>query len=149
MSGYASSVTDVREFSGAAGEHAELWSPAPGVLLTRVTGHGTAALTRFYIQEARQAIERHGKIQVFHDWSEVTSYSPEARDLIRAFGKTNSDERVLVRYLVSSKVLSMAIQTAGMVLGRDFESTTQRATFERWVAAATRAARSSLPPRAP
>ena len=135
---------EVREFCGAAGEHADVWFPAPGVLATRVTGHGTAALSRFYIQEARRALERYGKIRVFHDWAEVTSYSPEARDLIRAFGKTNTDQEVQVRYLVSSKVLSMAIQTAGMILGRDFESTTQRATFDRWLASAVRAAQPPL-----
>jgi hypothetical protein len=129
-------VEAVERYEGASGERLEVESPAPGVLTTRISGHGTAALTLRYIQIARRHLDEHGKIRVFHDWSSLTGYDPEARDLIRAFGKTNTDDRVLVRYLVTSKIVSMAIQTAGLILGRDFESTTDRSQFARWVAAA-------------
>lgn len=112
------------------------WRPAWGILVTRVTGHGTLAATKFYISIAQNALVECGALRVFHDWSGMKGYEPEARDLIRAFGKTNADDRVLVRYLVGSKILSMAIQTAGLMLARDFESTTDRATFDRWVESA-------------
>lgn len=135
-----------------------VWRPAWGVLVTRVTGHGTPAVTRFYISIAQSAIVEFGTLRVFHDWSGLKGYDPEARDLMRAFGKTNDDERVRVHYLVGSKILSMAIQTAGLVLGRDFPSTTDRAVYERWVSSAIATAakpsdvadvprgRSSMPP---
>ncbi len=136
---------EVRRFTGLAGEVVQVWEPRAGVLATRIVGRGTAAAARFYIQEARAVLARQGFVQVFHDWSEVPSYDPEARDLIRAFGKTNTDDEVRVRYLVSSKVMSMAIQTAGLVLGRDFESTTQREQFERWLSVATASSVRPLP----
>jgi hypothetical protein len=113
-----------------------VWRPAFGILVTRVVGHGTPGATKFYISIAQSAIVEFGSLRVFHDWSGMRGYDPEARDLIRAFGKTNDDDRVLVRYLVGSKILSMAIQTAGLVLSRDFESTTDRATYDRWVESA-------------
>lgn len=127
-----------------------VWRPAWGIIVTRVIGHGTLAVTKFYISIAQGAIVECGAVRVFHDWSELKGYDPEARDLIRAFGKTNADDRVLVRYLVSSKILSMAIQTAGLVLRRDFESTTARDTFERWLGSAVATApRPSTPPGGP
>lgn len=131
----------MERFAGAQGETLEVWTPAPGVLTTRIVGHGTTALTRSYMQIARRQLDEHGKLRVFHDWSAMTGYDPEARDLIRAFGKTNTDDRVLVRYLVKSKIVSMAIQTAALVLGREFEATTDRDQFARWVSAAVEATR--------
>ncbi len=126
-----------------------VWRPAWGVLVTRISGHGTAAATKFYIAICQNALVECGALRVFHDWSAMKGYDPEARDLIRAFGKTNGDDRVLVRYLVGSKILSMAIQTAGLVLGRDFESTTDRAAYDRWVESAIAEApkQSGSPPR--
>ena len=127
-----------------------VWRPAWGIIVTRVVGRGTLAVTKFYISLAQSAIVECGAARVFHDWSGLKGYDPEARDLMRAFGKTNADDRVLVRYLVSSKILSMAIQTAGLVLRRDFESTTDRAAFERWVGSAVATApRPSTPPGGP
>lgn len=122
-----------------------VWRPAWGILVTRMTGHGTAAITKFYISIAQSAIVECGTVRVFHDWSGLKGYDPEARDLIRAFGKTNDDERVRVHYLIASKILSMAIQTAGLVLGRDFASTTDRAVYDRWVEAAIAATPSEGP----
>lgn len=141
-------MESVERFVGAQGESLEVSSPAPGVLATRIVGHGTAALTRRYMQIARRHLEEHGRIRVFHDWSGMTGYDPEARDLIRAFGKTNTDDRVVVRYLVKSKIVSMAVQTAALVLGREFEATTDKDLFARWVTAAVDAARQGTePPR--
>ncbi|MBL8742109.1 MAG: hypothetical protein JNK04_13470 [Myxococcales bacterium] len=125
-----------------------VWRPAWGVLVTRMAGHGTAAAARFYISLAQNVIVECGAVQIFHDWSGLKGYDPEARDLMRAFGKTNSDERVLVHYLVGSKILSMAIQTAGLMLRRNFESTTHRTTYDGWIDAAIAAAtKASVPPR--
>ncbi|MBL9020850.1 MAG: hypothetical protein JNL21_01570 [Myxococcales bacterium] len=138
----------VERFAGAQGETLEVWAPAPGVLTTRIVGHGTTALTRTYVQIARRQLDEHAKLRVFHDWFEMTGYDPEARDLIRAFGKTNTDDRVLVRYLVKSKIVSMAVQTAALVLGREFEATTDKEKFARWVATAVEASRRGRePPR--
>ncbi len=118
-----------------------IWIPAPGVVVTRIAGHGSLGVTRFYVAAAQRAIVEFGRVRVFHDWSAIDGYDPEARKLLRAFGVTNTDERVLVRYLLASKILSMAVQTAGLVLRRDFESTTDPAVFERWVDAGIAEAR--------
>jgi len=127
-----------------------VWRPAWGVLVTRVTGQGTPAATKFYIAIAQSAIVEFGSVRVFHDWSGMKGYDPEARDLIRAFGKTNDDERVRVHYLIESKILSMAIQTAGLMLRRDFASTTDPVTYGRWVdSAIATAPEPSITPGAP
>jgi hypothetical protein len=115
-----------------------LGSPAPGIVMSRVVGHADLPATRLYIARAQRELLTHRQIRVFHDWSEVTGYDSDARDAIRAFGKSNTDARVIARHLVRSRILSMAIETAGLVLRRDFQATSDRRVFERWLEDAIR-----------
>lgn len=125
-------------FEGQRGRIA-IWSPVPGVIVSRVEGHADLPITRFYIARAQRELLTQKRIRVFHHWGGVTSYDADARDAIRAFGKSNRDERVLTRHLVKSKILGMAIETAGLVLQRDFKATSDERTFERWIDEAVRA----------
>lgn len=118
-----------------------IWRPRPGLLFTRARGRVSAAMARFYIAAAQDELAGTKRLYVFHDWLEVASYETEARDLLRAFGKTVADGRLRAHYLVRSKIVSMAIQTAALVLGRELASTSQRAEFERWQDAAISALR--------
>lgn len=127
------------QLAGGRGRIA-IWSPVPGVIVSRVRGHADLAITRFYIARAQRELLTQRRIQVFHHWGGVTGYDADARDAIRAFGKSNRDERVLTRHLVKSKILGMAIETAGLVLQRDFKATSDELTFERWIDEAIRAA---------
>lgn len=126
------SERDAEVIEGQRGQGA-IWAPARGVLVTRATGHCDVAIVRFYVARVERELLTTRRVRVFHDWEGVTGYDPAARDALRAFGTTHSDATLEVRYLVRSKIVGMAIQTAGLVLGRDLRATSERAVFEGWV----------------
>lgn len=106
----------------------QIWRPAPCILITRIRGHASAAALRFYTHRAEQEM-RHGKLTVFHDWFDLTGYTPDARDELRHWGKLHNDDFVSVHYLVRSKVIAMLISVAALTLGRDLVATTERDAF--------------------
>jgi hypothetical protein len=117
---------------------AEVTQHAPGVLATRIEGHADLAVARFYIARAQREMLTGKLLRVFHDWSGMTGYDPDAREAIRAFGAGNDDTRVRVHVLVRSKIVSMALQTASLVMRREFHATSDAAVFTRWLHQALR-----------
>jgi hypothetical protein len=117
---------------------AEVSTPTPGLLVTRIEGHADLAVARFYVARAQREMLTQRRLRVFHDWSGLTGYDPDARDALREFGASNDDTRVRVHLLVRSKIVSMAIQTASLVMRREFQATSDAAAFERWIEKALR-----------
>jgi hypothetical protein len=117
---------------------AEVSLRAPGVLATRVVGHANLAVARFYVARAQREMLTERHLRVFHDWSGLTGYDPEAREALRDFATKNDDTRVRVYLLIRSKIVSMAIQTASLVMRRDFQATSDAAVFEQWLREALR-----------
>ena len=105
-----------------------LWRPITRLLVTRVRGHATVACLRFYEDHAEREM-RSGRISVFHDWSEMTAYEPDARDELKRWARAHNDGFLGVHYLVRSKVVAMLISVAALTLGRDLHATTDRPTF--------------------
>lgn len=112
----------------AGDSEAQLWNPRPRFLVTRVTGPGTLACLRLYIDRAERELQR-GRLTVFHDWSGMHSYEPDARDELKRWGKRRNDAFDSVHYFVRSKVVAMLISVAALSLGRDLHATTDRAQF--------------------
>ncbi len=110
------------------GMEALLWRPAPRLLVTRIRGHASAAALRFYTSHAEQEMRR-GRVTVFHDWYDLSSYDPDARDELKRWGKLHNADFVCVNYLVRSKVIAMLISVAALTLGRDLVATTEREPF--------------------
>ena len=123
------------------GFQAEIWNPAPGVLLTRLRGDANLECLRFYTRRAEKEMH-HGPLLVFHDWQELGRYEPEARDAIKLWGKEHNDAFEAVHYLIRSTIVKMLISVAALALGRDLFATTDReafqATLERSLAARRR-----------
>lgn len=105
-----------------------LWSPAPGLIVTRVKGHTNLECLQFYTQRAEREMQR-GKLTVFHDWTGMDSYEPSARDELKRWGKAHNDDFASVDYLVRSKVVAMLVSVAALTLGRDLHATTDREYF--------------------
>lgn len=105
-----------------------LWNPRPRLLVIRVTGPGSLAVLRLYFARAEREMLR-GRLTVFHDWSGMHSYDPDARDELKRWGKLHNDDFVAVHYLVRSKIVAMLISVAALSLGRDLFATTDRVQF--------------------
>jgi hypothetical protein len=94
---------------------AAVWAPVEGVLVTRVTCHAKVEVVRFYTARVQRELLTQRRLRIFHDWSQVTVYDAAAREAIRVFGANYTDETLLAHYLVQSKLVGMAIQTAGLI----------------------------------
>lgn len=86
--------------------------------MTRVSGHVDVGCVAYYVSRAQRAILAGHKIAVFHDWSKLTGYDLEARNRLRAFGSLNDDHFQGVYYLISSKIIMMAVSAAALALRR-------------------------------
>lgn len=107
---------------------AHVWNPRSRFLVTRVHGPGSLAVLQLYTARAEREMLR-GRLTVFHDWSAMTSYEPDARDELRRWGKQHNGAFDGVHYLVRSKVVAMLISVAALSLGRDLHATTDRPEF--------------------
>lgn len=132
---FAWNVAGAQRFRGAAGNEAALWRPQRGVVVTRVIGHADLPLLQFYALHAEVEMQN-GPLRVFHDWSAMTGYDPDARDELKRWGKLHNRDFAGVRYLVRSKVVVMLISVAALSLGRDLDATTDPAVFMRHLDAA-------------
>lgn len=116
------------EFHRAGDSEALLWNPRPRFLVTRVTGPGSLACLRLYTARAEREM-LHGRLTVFHDWSGMVSYEPDAREELKRWGKQHNRDFDAVHYLVRSKVVAMLLSVAALSLGRDLHATTDRPQF--------------------
>jgi hypothetical protein len=105
-----------------------VWRPAPRRLVTRIHGAITVACLHHYMTCAEREMGR-GPLRVFHDWTEMASYEPAARDELKRWGKLHNPDFDGVHYLVRSKVVAMLISVAALTLGRDLHATTDRPRF--------------------
>jgi hypothetical protein len=124
---FAWSIADA-EIYRAGDSVAWVWNPRARFLLTRVHGPGTLAALQLYTARAEREMLR-GRLTVFHDWSGMHSYEPDARDELRRWGKLHNGAFDSVHYLVRSKVVAMLISVAALSLGRDLSATTDRPQF--------------------
>ncbi len=105
-----------------------VWRPAPGRLVTRIRGAIDLACLHHYTAIAEREMTL-GPLRVFHDWTELGSYDPAARDELKRWGKLHNPDFLGVHYLVRSKVVAMLISVAALTLGRDLHATTDRERF--------------------
>ena len=97
--------------------------------MTRVVGHVDVGCVAYYVARAQRAILAGHKIAVFHDWSKLTGYDLEARNRLRAFGALNDEHFQGVYYLISSKIIMMAVSAAALALRRRLYAYTDAAAF--------------------
>lgn len=114
-----------------------LWAPRADVLVTRVSGHVDRGAALFYTSCADRQLALSGKIAVFHDWMGITGFEPEVRQPYRDWA-TRIEGRVSPTFLVSSKVLSMALSVTALMLGRELTVLTDAAVFRGQLASALR-----------
>lgn len=101
----------------------------PTVVLTRVAGHASTPIVREYIDHLGKICAQ-GKVEIFHDWYEMTGYDTDARKALTDWNLTHQTDVVEVHMLVKSKVVAMGISVASLVAGRDFAVYSDRRKFE-------------------
>lgn len=121
--------TDAESYEDhGAGVVAQLWRPAPRLLITRVKGHATLECLRHYTARAEREMSL-GRLTVFHEWADLTGYDPAVRDELKRWGKLHNGDFERVVYLVRSKVIAMLISVAALTLGRELHATTDEVAF--------------------
>jgi hypothetical protein len=106
---------------------------APTVVLTKVIGHASTPIVNEYLEHLGPECAR-GKVEVFHDWYDVTGYDTEARKALTEWNLAHQSSVVQVHMLVKSKVVAMGVSVASVVAGRDFAVYSDRARFDNVLA---------------
>lgn len=110
-------------------ETVRIWAPAPTVIVTRIEGHASLEGLRFYTSRADRMLTRSGRLFVFHHWAGITTWEPTVRDELRRWAALHDGQLPGTHFLVQSRVLSMAIEVAALVLGRRLHSHQAESTF--------------------
>lgn len=116
----------------ADGAQVELANPTTGVVLCRIAGPGSAAAAQATLDYLTRVYDEQGRVAVFHDWRDVTSYTTEARAALTGWTQRRDASRIAVTMLVKSRVLAAGVNVARMLLA-DFpaiESLTDPIAFE-------------------
>jgi phage protein D len=140
------------EWVEAAGEHyqsarctATLWLPARGVVVTRARGYGDLGVVRFYTARVDRLLLANPQlaIRAFHHWADVDRFDSKARAHLRSWADQQGKSLADAHYLVSSRILSMAISAAALALGRKLVAYTSEEKFEVALDSALELARAS------
>lgn len=108
----------------------ELWVPAKGLVLERITGHATGDLVRSMIVDLEKLLAETSPISFFDDFEEVESYESAARQHITTWTKENWAKIRAVHVLVRSRAVATAVSVANVALGGAMRSYTERPRFE-------------------
>jgi hypothetical protein len=112
-------------------------NPARGVLYGACSGHGVLEAAQIFM-DAHDAIEREANpVDVFMDWSEVTGYDAEVRQVYVEWARGKRERGLVgtVHILTGSRLVAMGVSVASIVL-REIRSCPDRASFERAMALA-------------
>jgi hypothetical protein len=106
-----------------------IWEPAPGIVVSRVTGVLTAEGAQVLETVGRRSIGRHGSLTAFHDWEDMTDYDPAARTQLTKFGLDSRKSFDTVHIMVRSTIVRLGVQAANLVV-RTMHMHDSRNTFE-------------------
>lgn len=122
---------------------ARWWAPARGVFCTCVEGYFDMAAVQLLIDGFQATVDDVAGamlVSSFHDLERVTSYDSAARVQYTEQSKPVMVHVASVEMLFSSRLIAMSIEVANIVLGGKLKGTSDRAAFERRLAAAIAAA---------
>jgi C4-dicarboxylate-specific signal transduction histidine kinase len=114
-----------------------VYNPAPGVLFTRVSGHGERACAEHIVRAFDHVALTADKVEIFHDWELLNGYAAEVRVEMTAWTRGILHRLGSVHILVRSKIVAMGITIADVALGGVLTSHNDRRAFERVRAEAT------------
>jgi hypothetical protein len=123
----------------------------PQLIVTRATGAARRAMIDFYLREFMPfAAAATRKLDVFHDWADVVSFEPAARQTFMKWGEERREvNRKLMRgvhVLAGSTMVFLALAAARTLYGAQLEVYRLRPSWDEALRDAERSP-SSDPPR--
>ncbi len=108
----------------------ELRQPSESLALTKVAGHIDEELGRIIAEAHFAMLTKTAGVHTFHDWFEASGYDSGARKTLTNMVLQLRPKLGSVHILVSSRILSMGISVANVVLGGFIRSYSERQKFE-------------------
>ena len=106
----------------------------PNLVVSRITEHATLGMAERYTSLLDGEVLR-APLEIFHDWSGMTGYDPDARKLLTDWNVRHSAHVQQVHMLVKSRVIAMGVSVSSLIAGRDFAAYSDRRLWERPLAA--------------
>jgi hypothetical protein len=106
-------------------------NPAPHTLYTRVSGRTDLAAVQLLMQAFDRVATAQGVVDAFHDWEQVESYTPEARETYVKWSSGHRSQVSSVHLLIRSRLIAMAISVGNLAVGGFLQSYTDRKVFEQ------------------
>jgi hypothetical protein len=94
-----------------------IWHPAPTVFVSRVEGVLSEQVADAMLVAGQRVIAADGKMLVFNDWENATSYARKAREQMTRSGLQLRRQVEATHFLVRARILALGIQLANIVMG--------------------------------
>ncbi|CAN5487273.1 hypothetical protein BH09MYX1_BH09MYX1_25250 [soil metagenome] len=107
----------------------ELWIPAPGVILQRVSGKADVDVARAIMKELQRALDEFGELAIFDDFTGLLAYTSNARFELTEWSKSKRPQIRATHILVASKLIAMGVSVASIAV-RGLRSYSERSRFE-------------------
>ncbi len=108
----------------------ELRVVTPAVVLDKIAGVIDEELAAIVTAAFEDVLSRTVHPHTFHDWSEVSGYSPKARKVLTDGVASLRPKMRSVHILFSSRLLAMGISVANAVLGGYIKAYGDRQSFD-------------------
>ncbi|MBK7399764.1 MAG: hypothetical protein IPJ34_26790 [Myxococcales bacterium] len=110
--------------------------PYPGLVRMTVEGRASGPMSQRIVQLLEGALARHGQLAVFDDWENATGYESEVRIRLTDWTERHQQRIPETHVLAGSKLVSMGLAVAAIVLRKPLQVHPTRASFERaWASA--------------
>lgn len=110
--------------------------PYPGLVRMTVEGRASGPMSQRIVQLLENALERHQQLVVFDDWERATGYESEVRIRLTDWTDRHQQRIPETHVLAGSKLVSMGLAVAAIVLRKPLQVHPTRPSFERaWVSA--------------
>jgi hypothetical protein len=93
--------------------------PEPWLFYGTISGHYAESMAAPYLTEMARALGHTKPMVGFHDWSEMTSYDTACRLRMTDWVMRNRAQQAKHHILLRSKLVSMGVATASLILGGD------------------------------
>lgn len=106
-----------------------VWTPAIGVIVTKVEGVLSAQAAGRLAETLRRLNTEFGRHEHFHDWDGMTNYDGEARAVMTSTALSMRNDYKSAHLLIRSKAVALGVKVASAVVP-NLTSHSERTTFE-------------------
>jgi hypothetical protein len=111
-----------------------MYHPAPGVLVTRATGHMEVSLAQGWLRCTAPLWQDGVKVTVFNEWERMTGYESASRKLLTDWVIAHRGQMVGAWFCTGSRLVAMGVAASGALTalaGVSMNACADRAEFDR------------------